>query len=84
MKKLEIEQEALGGKVFDVLGKAIASAQLRELLIQAIRYGDRAHLGDRLNSVVEDKLDQQRLRELLEERALARDVMDMPKYSKLR
>ncbi len=40
LKKLEIEQEGLGGKVFDVLGKAIAGAELRELLIQAIRYGD--------------------------------------------
>jgi hypothetical protein len=34
-------KDALGGKVFDLLGKAIASAELRELLIDAIRYGDR-------------------------------------------
>ncbi|WP_290883889.1 helicase-related protein [Fischerella sp.] len=41
LKKLEIEQQALGGKVFDVLGKAIAGTELRELLIEAIRYGDK-------------------------------------------
>ncbi|OWY65330.1 RNA helicase [cyanobacterium TDX16] len=84
LKKLEIEQEALGGKVFDVLGKAIASTELRELLIQAIRYGDRPDVRDRLNQVVQDKLDQQRLRELLEERALARDAMDIAKVQQIK
>lgn len=84
LKKLEIEQEALGGKVFDVLGKAIAGAELRELLIQAIRYGDLPAVRDRLNQVVQDKLDQQRLRELLEERALARDAMDLAKVQQIK
>jgi superfamily II DNA or RNA helicase len=84
LKKLEIEQEALGGKVFDVLGKVIASAELRELLIQAIRYGDRPDVRDRLNQVVQDKLDQQRLRELLEERALARDAIDIAKVQQIK
>ena len=42
LQKLEVEQTALGGKIFDVLGKAIAGKELRELLIEAIRYGDRA------------------------------------------
>lgn len=84
LKKLEIEQQALGGKVFDVLGKAIAGAELRELLIQAIRYGDRLDVRERLNQVVKDKLDQQRLRELLEERALARDSMDIAKVQQIR
>ncbi|MGL5923809.1 helicase-related protein [Chroococcidiopsis sp.] len=84
LKKLEIEQEALGGKVFDVLGKAIASTELRELLIQAIRYGDRPDVRDRLNLVVQDKLDQQRLRKLLEERALARDAMDIAKVQQIK
>ena len=84
LKKLEIEQEALGGKVFDVLGKAIAGKELRELLIQAIRYGDRLDVRERLNQVVHNKLDQQRLRELLEERALARDAMDIAKVQQIR
>ncbi|MEP0959977.1 DEAD/DEAH box helicase [Microcoleus sp. FACHB-1515] len=65
LKKLDLEQQALGGKVFDVLGKAIAGAELRDLLIQAIRYGDRLDVRDRLNQVVRDRLDPQRLRDLL-------------------
>ncbi len=83
LKKLEIEQQALGGKVFDVLGKAIAGKELRELLIDAIRYGDTAEVRARLNEVVH-KLDQDKLRELLEERALARDAMDFAKVQEIR
>jgi superfamily II DNA or RNA helicase len=84
LKKLEIEQRALGGKVFDVLGKAIAGKELRELLIEAIRYGDRPDVKAKLDQVVSDRLDQNRLRELLEERALARDSMDATKVQQIR
>jgi len=84
LHKLETERAALGGGVFDVLGKAIAGTELRELLIQAVRYGDRADVRERLNQVVAERLDQQRLRELLEERALARDSMDTLKVQQIR
>ncbi len=84
LKKLEIEQRALGGKVFDVLGKAIAGKELRELLIEAIRYGDRPEVKAKLDQVVADRLDQSRLRELLEERALARESMDATKVQQIR
>ncbi|MBF1999097.1 MAG: DUF3883 domain-containing protein, partial [Synechococcales cyanobacterium M58_A2018_015] len=84
LKKLDIEQKALGGKVFDVLGKAIAGKELRELLIEAIRYGDRPEVKAKLDQVVSDRLDQNRLRELLEERALARDFMDATKVQQIR
>jgi superfamily II DNA or RNA helicase len=84
LKKLEIEQNALGGKVFDVLGKAIDGVQLRELLIEAIRYGDRPDVRERLNQVVSNCLDRQRLQQLLEEKALARDAMDISKVRQIR
>ncbi|WP_253852422.1 helicase-related protein [Microcystis aeruginosa] len=84
LEKLEAEQKALGGRVFDVLGKAIAGKELRELLIKAIRYGDRPDIKARLNQVISEKLDQERLRELLQERALARDSMDASKVQKIR
>jgi len=76
LKKLEIEQKALGGKVFDVLGKAIGRTELRELLIEAIRYGDRPDIKAKLDQVVADRFDRSRLQELLAERALAHDSMD--------
>ncbi|MFM7794202.1 MAG: helicase-related protein, partial [Microcystis panniformis] len=84
LEKLEAEQKALGGRVFDVLGKAIAGKELRELLIKAIRYGDRPDIKASSNEVISEKLDQDRLRELLEERALARDSIDASKVQKIR
>jgi superfamily II DNA or RNA helicase len=84
LRKLEIEQKALGGKVFDVLGKAIAGKELRELLIEAIRYGDRPDIKAKLNQFVADRLDRVRLQELLEERALARDIMDATRVQQIR
>ncbi len=84
LKKLEIELRALGGKVFDVLGVAIAGKELRELLVEAIRYGDRPEVRARLEKEVTNRLDRDRLQELLEERALARDAMDATKVQQIR
>src|SRR5205085_3079559 len=76
-EKLEEERKALGGQVFDVLGKVRFENQpLRELVLQAIRYGDQPEVRARLNQAVDNALDRKRLRELLEERALARDTLD--------
>ena len=38
--KLEEENKALGGKVFDILGQSFEDKSLRDLLIEAIRLGD--------------------------------------------
>ena len=81
LNKLEAEREALGGAVFDVLGKALGSAELRKLMIEAIRYGDRPEVRARLTQQVEQALDKERLKELLEEKALGHDSMD---YSRIR
>lgn len=76
LEKIENKREALGGQVFDVLGKvAFEGRPLRELLIEAIRYGDRPDVRAKLNQVVDTALDHEHLAELLEERALAHDSM---------
>src|SRR6266851_3279347 len=41
LEKLEEARAALGGKVYDVLGELFEGQALRDLLIDAIRYGDR-------------------------------------------
>jgi SNF2 family DNA or RNA helicase len=84
LRKLEIEQAALGGKVFDVLGKAIDGVQLRELLIEAIRYGNDPEIRAKLDRVVSDRLDRQRLQQLLEEKALVQETMDISKVQQIR
>ena len=84
LKKLEMERTALGGAVFDVLGKAIGGAELRQLLIEAIRYGERTEVKERLKRKVEDALDRTRLVGLLEEKALVHESMDTARVFKIR
>jgi hypothetical protein len=77
LEKLEEARSALGGQVFDVIGKLQFDGKpLRELLIEAIRYGERPDVQARLFKVVADAFDRSKIQELLEERALAHDAMD--------
>ena len=77
-QKLEEERQALGGKVFDILGKmTFENKSLRELLIEAVRYGNDPQVRDRLNQVVDFSMNPNEFRKLLEERALTDDVMDV-------
>ena len=76
--KIEEERQALGGKVFDILGKvSFENKSLRELLIEAVRYGNDPKVRNRLNEVVDHSMDPSELRKLIEERALTDDVMDV-------
>ncbi len=85
LDKLEQARQALGGQVFDVLGKLQFDGRgLRDLLIEAIRYGDQPAVRARLTKVVEDALDRRQLQDLLEERALAHDAMDASRVCKIR
>jgi superfamily II DNA or RNA helicase len=85
LDKLEEARHALGGQVFDVLGKLQFDGRpLRDLLLDAIRYGDQPEVRARLNRVVEESVDQPHLQELIEERALAHDVMDSSRVARVR
>jgi SNF2 family DNA or RNA helicase len=85
LEKLEQARKALGGQVFDVLGKLqFEGRPLRELLIEAIRYGDQPEVRARLTQAVESALDRNQLRDLLEERALAHDSMDVSRVHRIR
>ena len=82
--KLEEEREALGGQVFDVLGKlTFDNRPLRDLLVEAIRYGDRPEVRARLHQIVDTALDREHLTALLEG-ALARDTMDTARVMAIR
>ena len=85
LDKLEEARRALGGQVFDVLGKLqFEGKPLRELLIEAIRHGDRPEVRARLTTVVDQALDRSHLEGLLEDRALVRDAMDATRVQKIR
>jgi len=77
LDKLEQARQSLGGQVFDVLGKLqFEGKPLRDLLIQAIRYGEQPEVMTYLTTVLDHALDREQLRDLLDERALAHDAMD--------
>lgn len=85
LEKLEEARKALGGQVFDVLGKLqFEGRPLRDLLVEAVRYGERPEIRARLNQVVANAFDAARIRDLLEERALARDAMDVSRVHRIR
>lgn len=85
LDKLAQARTALGGQVFDVLGKVqFEGRSLRELLIDAIRYGDQPEVRARLTKVVENAFDKESLRELLEDHALAHDSMDASRVYRIR
>ena len=85
LEKLEQARQALGGQVFDVLGKLqFEGKPLRDLLIAAIRYGDRPEVRARLTTAVEQALDRGQLQSLLEDGALAHDAMDASRVRRIR
>ena len=84
-EKLELEKEALGGKVFDILGKvSFNNRPLRELLIEAVRHGSDPAVQARLNRDMDIAFDPQALLQLVKERALTEDVMDIRTVSVIR
>ncbi len=84
-EKLEQERSALGGQVFDILGQlTFDNRPLRDLLVEAIRYGDQPEIRARLDRVVDEALDRHHLRDLLEQRALATDSLPMSRVREIR
>ena len=85
LEKLEQARQALGGQVFDVLGKLqFEGKSLRDLLIEAIRHGEKPEVKAFLTTVLDTTLDRSHLQELLEERVLAHDAMDTSKVQRIR
>ena len=83
--KLEEERAALGGKVFDILGDmTFENKPLRELLIEAIRYGNDPKVRERLWQVVDHSMNTDKFRELISENALTEDSMDVSKVMEIK
>jgi hypothetical protein len=84
LRKLETESAALQGKVFDVLGALFERTPLRKLLLEAIRYGDRPEVRARLEQAVDNAVDRERVRELLESKSLVAETMDTTQIVRVR
>jgi superfamily II DNA or RNA helicase len=85
LEKLEQESAALGGQVFNVVGKLLFDNRpLRDLMIEAIRYGERPEVRARLTRIVDEALDREHIRGLIEERALSHDSIDATRVREIR
>ena len=85
LEKLEQARSTLGGQVFDVLGKLqFEGKSLRDLLIEAIRHGEQPEVKAYLGTVLDHALDRGHLQDLIDERALAHDVMDATRVHRIR
>lgn len=83
LTKLDEQRRALGGQVFDVLGQALSGRELRELLVEAIRYGDRSDVRAHLDEVIDANIGTG-LAELVAAQALAADVMGVADVEAIR
>ena len=82
--KIEQQSESFGSAVFDVLGKCFADTSLRELLIEAIREGDKPEVKARLQEVIEDALDTDHLHALMDENNLIHGTIDTSRIGHIR
>jgi len=84
-EKLDSERKALGGKVFDVLGKVnFGDRPLRELLIEAIRYGNLPETRAKLEMTIDGALDRSELERLIAERSLAGQSLGIEQVHEIR
>jgi superfamily II DNA or RNA helicase len=84
LEKLEAAREALGGRVYDVLGELFEGTALKDLLVEAIQYGEQEDVKAKIFRVVDGAVDQDHLLRLLERRALTNDTMPQAKVHELR
>lgn len=85
LDKLEEARTALGGQVFDVLGKVVFDGKpLRELLVEAIRYGEQPEVRAKLFETVFNAFDRKHIEDLIDERAIAPQTMDASRVHKIR
>lgn len=75
LQKLEVENKALRGRVFDILGEVFEDTSLKDLLLQAIRYGDQPEVRARLTRKIENALDHEHLKRILDRNALANETL---------
>ena len=84
LDKLDAESRSLGGKVFDVLGQLFENRPLRDLLMDAIRYGNDPDVQARLTVAVEALAGREHILDVWNQRALVRDSMDTSKIEEIR
>lgn len=84
LEKLEEARAALGGKVYDVLGELFEGQALRDLLVDAIRYGDQPEVKAALFRKVDGAVDVDTIEKLVAERKLTSEGMNPSSVAEIR
>jgi superfamily II DNA or RNA helicase len=84
LEKLEAARETLGGKVYDVLGELFEARALRDMFMEAIRYGERPDVRDRLFTAIDGAVDRKRIEELVARSKLTKEGLDASTITALR
>ena len=83
LDKVEEQRRAYKGKVFDVLGEAFDGRPLRDILMEAVRYGDRPDVRARLDQVIDAEVSEG-LDRLMQDRALGLETLADAEVAALR
>ena len=75
LEKLETARSALKGRVYDVLGELFEGTSLKDLLWDAIQYGESEDVKAKLFKQIDGAVDYKHIEELLAKRKLTNDVM---------
>lgn len=84
LDKIEEARAALGGRVYDVLGELFEGRSLKDLLVEAIRYGERPDVKARLFEVVDNSVDHDAINKLVAERKLSTEGMSTASVAEIR
>ncbi|WP_420438324.1 helicase-related protein [Candidatus Palauibacter sp.] len=84
LEKLETARVTLGGKVYDVLGELFEARPLKDLFMEAIRYGERDDVRERLFRAVDGAVDTEHINRLVERGKLTREGLDPATIGRVR
>jgi len=79
-----LDGDRFEGRIYDVLGRLFDGEALRDLLVQAVRYGDDPGVRARLSQAVDGAVDRERLLDLLAERALVHNTLSQERVAEIR
>ena len=76
LEKLETARETLGGKVYNVLGELFEARSLRDMFMEAIRYGESPEVRERLFTTIDGAIDREHIEEIVARSKLTKEGLD--------
>ncbi len=83
LEKIEEMCKAFDGQVYDVVGEVLSGRELRQLLLDAIRYGDRPEVRRRLDQVIDTDVPE-RVTAAIKDPVLAADTIGYSEVDRIR